>query len=163
MLAGSLPLEPSRQSCTLRTVHTPDRAHSGCFCLSVASCESDGGVAAFVSAVSKVKNDWKLTLSLLSTLDKMKGNDPLIIMTHTMIENSAPRPQLYQQVRPVRLPSTSSPLAVCCALLLLLRRLRPHSTVNLVSPRLRPAAPHPLLLTVIVQSHANTGMTSQKK
>lgn len=162
MLAGSLPLEPSRQSCTLRTVHTPDRAHT-CFCLSVASCESDGGVAAFVSAVSKVKNDWKLTLSLLSTLDKMKGNDPLIIMTHTMIENSAPRPQLYQQVRPVRLPSTSSPLAVCCALLLLLRRLRPHSTVNLVSPRLRPAAPHPLLLTVIVQSHANTGMTSQKK
>lgn len=30
----------------------------------------------------------------------MKENDPLIAMTHTLIENSAPRPQLYQQVRP---------------------------------------------------------------
>lgn len=32
----------------------------------------------------------------------MKENDPLIIMTHTLIENSAPRPQLYQQVRPAK-------------------------------------------------------------
>lgn len=68
----------------------------------------------------------------------MKGNDPLIIMTHTMIENSAPRPQLYQQVRPVRLRSISSPLAVCCAMLLL-RRLRPHSTLTR-SPHTRSCA-----------------------
>lgn len=88
----------------------------------------------------------------------MKENDPLIIMTHTMIENSAPRPQLYQQVRPVRLRSTSSPLAISCAMLLL-RRLRPRSTFNLVSPRVQQTAPHPSLLTVIVQSHANMGMT----
>lgn len=113
--------------CTVRTVHTLECVQSGCCCLSAAWCESERGVAAFVSVVSKVKNCWKLTLSLLSTLDKMKENDPLIILTHTMIENSAPRPQLYQQVRPVRLRSTSSPPAVCCALLLLLlRRLRPH-------------------------------------
>lgn len=32
----------------------------------------------------------------------MKENDPLIVMTHTLIENSAPRPQLYQQVRPTK-------------------------------------------------------------
>lgn len=32
----------------------------------------------------------------------MKENDPLIVMTHTLIENSAPRPQLYQQVRPAK-------------------------------------------------------------
>ncbi|XP_077452015.1 pleckstrin homology domain-containing family A member 5-like isoform X14 [Stigmatopora argus] len=30
----------------------------------------------------------------------LKENDPLIIMTHTLIENSAPRPQLYQQLNP---------------------------------------------------------------
>ncbi|XP_054633566.1 pleckstrin homology domain-containing family A member 5-like isoform X19 [Dunckerocampus dactyliophorus] len=30
----------------------------------------------------------------------MKENDPLIVMTHTLIENSAPRPQLYQQLSP---------------------------------------------------------------
>ncbi|XP_072570994.1 pleckstrin homology domain-containing family A member 5 isoform X27 [Paramormyrops kingsleyae] len=30
----------------------------------------------------------------------MKENEPLIIMIHTMIENSAPRPQLYQQMNP---------------------------------------------------------------
>uniref|UniRef100_A0A8C9RNC9 Pleckstrin homology domain containing, family A member 5 n=1 Tax=Scleropages formosus TaxID=113540 RepID=A0A8C9RNC9_SCLFO len=30
---------------------------------------------------------------------QMKENEPLIIAIHTMIENSAPRPQLYQQVR----------------------------------------------------------------
>lgn len=29
----------------------------------------------------------------------MKENEPLITMVHTMIENSALRPQLYQQVR----------------------------------------------------------------
>lgn len=88
----------------------------------------------------------------------MKENDPLIVMTHAMIENSAPRPQLYQQVRPVRLCSTSSLLAVCCAMLLL-RRLRPHSTLSLVC--VQQAAPHPLLLTVIVQTHANTETTCQ--
>lgn len=32
----------------------------------------------------------------------MKENEPLIAMTHTLIENSAPRPQLYQQVRPAK-------------------------------------------------------------
>lgn len=90
----------------------------------------------------------------------MKENDPLIVMTHAMIENSAPRPQLYQQVRPVRLCSTSSLLAVCCAMLLL-RRLRPHSTFSLLC--VQQAAPHPLLLTVIVQNHANTGTTCQTK
>uniref|UniRef100_A0A8C1QCN1 Pleckstrin homology domain containing, family A member 5 n=1 Tax=Cyprinus carpio TaxID=7962 RepID=A0A8C1QCN1_CYPCA len=30
---------------------------------------------------------------------QMKENEPVIFMIHTMIENSAPRPQLYQQVR----------------------------------------------------------------
>uniref|UniRef100_M3ZGH1 Pleckstrin homology domain containing, family A member 5 n=1 Tax=Xiphophorus maculatus TaxID=8083 RepID=M3ZGH1_XIPMA len=36
----------------------------------------------------------------LTYLDKQtKENEPLIFMIHTMIENSAPRPQLYQQVR----------------------------------------------------------------
>lgn len=29
----------------------------------------------------------------------MKENEPIITMVHTMIENSALRPQLYQQVR----------------------------------------------------------------
>ncbi|KAM4712025.1 pleckstrin homology domain-containing family A member 5 isoform 3-T3 [Anableps anableps] len=34
-------------------------------------------------------------------LDKQtKENEPLIFMIHTMIENSAPRPQLYQQIKP---------------------------------------------------------------
>ncbi|XP_036005211.1 pleckstrin homology domain-containing family A member 5 isoform X3 [Fundulus heteroclitus] len=34
-------------------------------------------------------------------LDKQtKENEPLIFMIHTMIENSAPRPQLYQQINP---------------------------------------------------------------
>ncbi|KAM9816484.1 pleckstrin homology domain-containing family A member 5-like isoform 15-T15 [Syngnathus typhle] len=32
--------------------------------------------------------------------NQMKENDPLIVMTHTLIENSAPRPQLYQQLNP---------------------------------------------------------------
>ncbi|XP_061523988.1 pleckstrin homology domain-containing family A member 5-like isoform X4 [Phycodurus eques] len=31
---------------------------------------------------------------------KKKENEPLIFMIHTMIENSAPRPQLYQQITP---------------------------------------------------------------
>ncbi|XP_035257883.1 pleckstrin homology domain-containing family A member 5-like isoform X3 [Anguilla anguilla] len=31
---------------------------------------------------------------------QMRENDPLIFMSHTMIENSAPRPQLYQQTVP---------------------------------------------------------------
>ncbi|XP_041935171.1 pleckstrin homology domain-containing family A member 5 isoform X2 [Alosa sapidissima] len=31
---------------------------------------------------------------------QMKENEPLIFMIHTMIENSAPRPQLYQQLSP---------------------------------------------------------------
>ncbi|XP_029101777.1 LOW QUALITY PROTEIN: pleckstrin homology domain-containing family A member 5-like [Scleropages formosus] len=31
---------------------------------------------------------------------QMKENEPLIIAIHTMIENSAPRPQLYQQMNP---------------------------------------------------------------
>ncbi|XP_043963468.1 pleckstrin homology domain-containing family A member 5-like isoform X2 [Gambusia affinis] len=37
----------------------------------------------------------------LTYLDKQtKENEPLIFMIHTMIENSAPRPQLYQQINP---------------------------------------------------------------
>uniref|UniRef100_A0A3P9P975 Pleckstrin homology domain containing, family A member 5 n=2 Tax=Poecilia reticulata TaxID=8081 RepID=A0A3P9P975_POERE len=37
----------------------------------------------------------------LTYLDKQtKENEPLIFMIHTMIENSAPRPQLYQQITP---------------------------------------------------------------
>lgn len=34
-----------------------------------------------------------------SSLHQMKQNEPIIFMIHTMIESSAPRPQLYQQVR----------------------------------------------------------------
>ncbi|XP_041114238.1 pleckstrin homology domain-containing family A member 5-like isoform X6 [Polyodon spathula] len=30
--------------------------------------------------------------------NQMKENEPLIVMVHTLIENSAPRPQLYQQI-----------------------------------------------------------------
>uniref|UniRef100_A0A674MWW5 Pleckstrin homology domain containing A5 n=1 Tax=Takifugu rubripes TaxID=31033 RepID=A0A674MWW5_TAKRU len=52
-----------------------------------------------------------LQRNLMYLDNQMKENDPLIVMTHAMIENSAPRPQLYQQVRPVRLCSTSSLLA----------------------------------------------------
>uniref|UniRef100_A0A3B3R3F2 Pleckstrin homology domain containing, family A member 5 n=1 Tax=Paramormyrops kingsleyae TaxID=1676925 RepID=A0A3B3R3F2_9TELE len=40
-----------------------------------------------------------LQRSLMYLDSQMKENEPLIIMIHTMIENSAPRPQLYQQVR----------------------------------------------------------------
>lgn len=44
----------------------------------------------------------------------MKENEPIISMVHTMIENSALRPQLYQQVRSwtvndAALPSAKSP------------------------------------------------------
>ncbi|KPP76594.1 pleckstrin-like domain-containing family A member 5-like, partial [Scleropages formosus] len=40
----------------------------------------------------------------LAYLDsQMKENEPLIVMIHTMIENSAPRPQLYQQAKLSRL------------------------------------------------------------
>lgn len=40
----------------------------------------------------------------------MKENEPIIFMIHTMIENSAPRPQLYQQVRSWNTRLCSSPL-----------------------------------------------------
>ncbi|XP_077423696.1 pleckstrin homology domain-containing family A member 5 isoform X2 [Vanacampus margaritifer] len=39
-----------------------------------------------------------LQRTLIYLDNQMKENDPLIIMTHTLIENSAPRPQLYQQL-----------------------------------------------------------------
>ncbi|XP_036373549.1 pleckstrin homology domain-containing family A member 5 isoform X3 [Megalops cyprinoides] len=41
-----------------------------------------------------------LQRNLMYLDSQMKENEPLIIMSHTMIENSAPRPQLYQQVNP---------------------------------------------------------------
>ncbi|XP_039664259.1 pleckstrin homology domain-containing family A member 5-like isoform X4 [Perca fluviatilis] len=41
-----------------------------------------------------------LQRNLMYLDNQMKENDPLIIMTHTLIENSAPRPQLYQQLSP---------------------------------------------------------------
>ncbi|XP_054633553.1 pleckstrin homology domain-containing family A member 5-like isoform X7 [Dunckerocampus dactyliophorus] len=41
-----------------------------------------------------------LQRTLLYLDAQMKENDPLIVMTHTLIENSAPRPQLYQQLSP---------------------------------------------------------------
>ncbi|XP_029951311.1 pleckstrin homology domain-containing family A member 5-like isoform X4 [Salarias fasciatus] len=41
-----------------------------------------------------------LQRNLLYLDNQMKENDPLIVMTHTLIENSAPRPQLYQQLSP---------------------------------------------------------------
>ncbi|XP_072570273.1 pleckstrin homology domain-containing family A member 5 isoform X5 [Paramormyrops kingsleyae] len=41
-----------------------------------------------------------LQRSLMYLDSQMKENEPLIIMIHTMIENSAPRPQLYQQMNP---------------------------------------------------------------
>uniref|UniRef100_A0A671X4V1 Pleckstrin homology domain containing A5 n=1 Tax=Sparus aurata TaxID=8175 RepID=A0A671X4V1_SPAAU len=43
-----------------------------------------------------------LQRNLMYLDNQMKENDPLIVMTHTLIENSAPRPQLYQQVRPAK-------------------------------------------------------------
>uniref|UniRef100_A0A8D0CUN3 Pleckstrin homology domain containing A5 n=1 Tax=Sander lucioperca TaxID=283035 RepID=A0A8D0CUN3_SANLU len=43
-----------------------------------------------------------LQRNLMYLDNQMKENDPLIIMTHTLIENSAPRPQLYHQVRPAK-------------------------------------------------------------
>ncbi|XP_068168207.1 pleckstrin homology domain-containing family A member 5-like isoform X2 [Antennarius striatus] len=39
-----------------------------------------------------------LQRNLMYMDNQMKENDPLIIMTHTLIENSATRPQLYQQL-----------------------------------------------------------------
>uniref|UniRef100_A0A1A8MDP9 Pleckstrin homology domain containing, family A member 5 n=1 Tax=Nothobranchius pienaari TaxID=704102 RepID=A0A1A8MDP9_9TELE len=41
-----------------------------------------------------------LQRNLMYLDNQMKENDPLIIMTHKLIENSAPRPQLYQQLSP---------------------------------------------------------------
>nr|XP_033490373.1 pleckstrin homology domain-containing family A member 5 isoform X5 [Epinephelus lanceolatus] len=41
-----------------------------------------------------------LQRNLLYLDNQMKENEPLIAMTHTLIENSAPRPQLYQQLSP---------------------------------------------------------------
>uniref|UniRef100_A0A3P8YPR4 Pleckstrin homology domain containing A5 n=1 Tax=Esox lucius TaxID=8010 RepID=A0A3P8YPR4_ESOLU len=40
-----------------------------------------------------------LQRNLIYLDSQTKDNEPLIFMIHTMIENSAPRPQLYQQVR----------------------------------------------------------------
>ncbi|KAI2665603.1 Pleckstrin homology domain-containing family A member 5 [Labeo rohita] len=40
-----------------------------------------------------------LQRNLMYLDSQMKENEPVIFMIHTMIENSAPRPQLYQQVR----------------------------------------------------------------
>ncbi|XP_029991625.1 pleckstrin homology domain-containing family A member 5-like isoform X6 [Sphaeramia orbicularis] len=39
-----------------------------------------------------------LQRNLMYLDNQMKENEPLIVMTHTLIENSAPRPQLYQQL-----------------------------------------------------------------
>ncbi|XP_030626182.1 pleckstrin homology domain-containing family A member 5-like [Chanos chanos] len=39
-----------------------------------------------------------LQRNLMYLDDQMKESEPLIVMIHTMIENSAPRPQLYQQM-----------------------------------------------------------------
>ncbi|XP_061570775.1 pleckstrin homology domain-containing family A member 5-like [Cololabis saira] len=41
-----------------------------------------------------------LQRNLIYLDSQTKDNEPLIFMIHTMIENSAPRPQLYQQVSP---------------------------------------------------------------
>uniref|UniRef100_A0A673VX73 Pleckstrin homology domain containing, family A member 5 n=1 Tax=Salmo trutta TaxID=8032 RepID=A0A673VX73_SALTR len=41
-----------------------------------------------------------LQRNLMYLDSQTKDNEPLIFMIHTMIENSAPRPQLYQQVSP---------------------------------------------------------------
>ncbi|XP_048112045.1 pleckstrin homology domain-containing family A member 5-like isoform X3 [Alosa alosa] len=41
-----------------------------------------------------------LQRTLMYLDEQMKENDPLILTIHTMIENSAPRPQLYQQMSP---------------------------------------------------------------
>ncbi|XP_057693475.1 pleckstrin homology domain-containing family A member 5 isoform X8 [Corythoichthys intestinalis] len=41
-----------------------------------------------------------LQRTLMYLDNQLKENDPLIIMTHTLIENSAPRPQLYKQLNP---------------------------------------------------------------
>ncbi|KAM3870478.1 pleckstrin homology domain-containing family A member 5 [Diretmus argenteus] len=41
-----------------------------------------------------------LQRNLMYLDNQMKDNEPLIAMTHTLIENSAPRPQLYHQLGP---------------------------------------------------------------
>ncbi|XP_043092413.1 pleckstrin homology domain-containing family A member 5 isoform X20 [Puntigrus tetrazona] len=41
-----------------------------------------------------------LQRNLMYLDSQMKENEPIIFMIHTMIENSAPRPQLYQQMSP---------------------------------------------------------------
>nr|XP_040018249.1 pleckstrin homology domain-containing family A member 5-like isoform X12 [Gasterosteus aculeatus aculeatus] len=41
-----------------------------------------------------------LQRNLMFLDNQMKESDPLIVMTHTLIENSAPRPQLYHQLGP---------------------------------------------------------------
>ncbi|XP_038140568.1 pleckstrin homology domain-containing family A member 5-like isoform X5 [Cyprinodon tularosa] len=41
-----------------------------------------------------------LQRNLMYLDNQMKEIDPLIVMTHTLIENSAPRPQVYQQMNP---------------------------------------------------------------
>ncbi|XP_053740718.1 pleckstrin homology domain-containing family A member 5-like isoform X1 [Synchiropus splendidus] len=41
-----------------------------------------------------------LQRTLMYLDNQMKENDPLIVMTHTLIESSAPRPQLYHQMSP---------------------------------------------------------------
>ncbi|XP_061630844.1 pleckstrin homology domain-containing family A member 5-like isoform X2 [Phyllopteryx taeniolatus] len=50
-----------------------------------------------------LKNDalsHHLQRTLMYLDNQMKENDPLIFVTHTLIENSAPRPQLYKQLSP---------------------------------------------------------------
>ncbi|XP_024138157.1 pleckstrin homology domain-containing family A member 5 isoform X2 [Oryzias melastigma] len=41
-----------------------------------------------------------LQRNLMYLDNQIKENDPLIVMTHSLIENSAPRPQVYQQLSP---------------------------------------------------------------
>uniref|UniRef100_A0A8C8FP98 Pleckstrin homology domain containing, family A member 5 n=1 Tax=Oncorhynchus tshawytscha TaxID=74940 RepID=A0A8C8FP98_ONCTS len=50
-----------------------------------------------------------LQRNLMYLDSQTKDNEPLIFMIHTMIENSAPRPQLYQQVRSYWQTNDSSP------------------------------------------------------
>ncbi|XP_014906916.1 pleckstrin homology domain-containing family A member 5 isoform X8 [Poecilia latipinna] len=52
---------------------------------------------------SNPKNDilsHHLQRNLMYLDNQMKEIDPLIVLTHTLIENSAPRPQVYQQMSP---------------------------------------------------------------
>uniref|UniRef100_A0A674EPM0 Pleckstrin homology domain containing, family A member 5 n=1 Tax=Salmo trutta TaxID=8032 RepID=A0A674EPM0_SALTR len=50
-----------------------------------------------------------LQRNLMYLESQTKDNEPLIFMIHTMIENSAPRPQLYHQVRSYWQTNDSSP------------------------------------------------------